>query len=224
MSFFSCKKKSTPPPYVPTNDSITYDGFTYHTVTVGNITFTVENARNKHFLNGEDIRYAGSNNDWSTSKLNNRRDSGAYCSYNNATSTDTINRYGYLYNWYAIADPRGFAPPGYHVATYKDFERLIVTVLDISIEGQELKSALHWPTDPLANMPNRNKYGFAALPAGNRTPSGIFNDMGTDACFWTSTVFFKDQAYFKNLYHKSSGFSTDYDLKSYGFSVRFFRD
>ena len=33
--------------------------------------------------------------------------------------------YGKLYNWYAVNDPRGLAPKGYHIP--KDAERTILT-------------------------------------------------------------------------------------------------
>jgi hypothetical protein len=42
---------------------------------------------------------------------------GAYCYYNNDPGTYGAT-YGKLYNWYAVNDPRGLAPEGWHVPTY----------------------------------------------------------------------------------------------------------
>ena len=39
---------------------------------------------------------------------------GAYCYYNNDSATYAVV-YGKLYNWYAVNDPRGLAPEGWHV-------------------------------------------------------------------------------------------------------------
>ena len=39
---------------------------------------------------------------------------GAYCYYNNDSATYAVV-YGKLYNWYAVNDPRGLAPIGWHV-------------------------------------------------------------------------------------------------------------
>ncbi len=44
---------------------------------------------------------------------------GAYCYYDNDSATYAAV-YGKLYNWYAVNDPRGLAPEGWHVPT--DFE------------------------------------------------------------------------------------------------------
>jgi len=44
---------------------------------------------------------------------------GAYCYYNNDSTTYAAT-YGKLYNWYAVNDPRGLAPEGWHIPT--DFE------------------------------------------------------------------------------------------------------
>lgn len=47
---------------------------------------------------------------------------GAWCYYNN----DPINgiSYGKLYNWYAVNDPRGLAPEGYHIPDDKEMDSL----------------------------------------------------------------------------------------------------
>ena len=39
---------------------------------------------------------------------------GAWCWYNNDSATNA-STYGKLYNWYAVNDPRGLAPTGWHV-------------------------------------------------------------------------------------------------------------
>jgi uncharacterized protein (TIGR02145 family) len=47
---------------------------------------------------------------------------GAWCYYNNDANNGGI--YGKLYNWYAVNDPRGLAPEGWHVPTDEEWETL----------------------------------------------------------------------------------------------------
>jgi hypothetical protein len=47
---------------------------------------------------------------------------GAWCYYNNDLANSSI--YGKLYNWYAVNDPRGIAPVGWHVPSYAEWTKL----------------------------------------------------------------------------------------------------
>ena len=48
---------------------------------------------------------------------------GAWCYYDNNPENGTIC--GKLYNWYAVNDPRGLAPEGWHIATGLEWTRVI---------------------------------------------------------------------------------------------------
>ena len=185
ISLCSCKKDSTEP-----TNTLTYDGFTYHTVTIpGAGTWTVENARNTHFLNGKLIRNAKTNAEWYDStnvKINTKTsDVGAWCYYNNTNRADTQNIYGKLYNGYAVKDVRGLTPQGWHVATDADFTNLTNALGDSA--SQKLKSALYWISDAGSNNPKRDNTKFTAVPTGSRSSNGAFTSMGTLSYFWSST-------------------------------------
>ena len=47
---------------------------------------------------------------------------GAWCYFDNDASNGT--KYGKLYNWYAVNDPRGLAPNGYHIPTEAEWAKL----------------------------------------------------------------------------------------------------
>src|SRR4030095_15485991 len=47
---------------------------------------------------------------------------GAWCYYENNSTNGTT--YGKLYNWYAVNDPRGLAPTGWHVPTDAEWTTL----------------------------------------------------------------------------------------------------
>lgn len=190
ISFYSCKKNEAPAP-IPEPNTITYDSFTYHTVTIpGAGTWTVENARNTHFSNGDPIRNAKTNAEWadSTYKKTTAKtsDTGAWCYYNNTNSADTQNIYGKLYNGYAVKDARGLAPKGWHVATDDDFKRLINVLGDSA--GQKLKSNLYWVGDTSSVKPKRDSTGFKAVPAGYRDFAGNFTSIGQFGRLFSSST------------------------------------
>lgn len=199
------------------------DGNIYHTVTIAAMTFTVENAQMTHYRNGDPIRNLKSSTDWKNAKT--AKDSGAWCYYDNTNNKDTQKNYGKLYNWYAVKDPRGLAPKGFHVPTVKDFAKLVAN-LDMNVECQELKSAQYW-NDADCNKPNRNKSGFTALPAGNRYFLGdAFYKMGEDGSFWSSTEYNSDAADCLSLFFDSYSFGVTRNVsdKLAGLSVRFVQD
>jgi len=109
---------------------------------------------------------------------------GAWCHYNNDPANSLI--YGRLYNWYAVNDPRGLAPTGYHIPTDVEFQTLIDCLGGGVFQGDKLKEAgtAHWDSPNTGN----NLSGFTALPAGNRYGvDGLFYDINKSAIFWTVT-------------------------------------
>ena len=53
---------------------------------------------------------------------------GAWCYYNNDSTQG--NKYGKLYNWYAVNDPRSLAPQGWHVPSDAEW-----TILETTLGG-----------------------------------------------------------------------------------------
>ncbi len=47
----------------------------------------------------------------------------AWCFYNNDPTNRT--KYGKLYNWHAVNDPRGLAPQGYHIPSDVEWVKLL---------------------------------------------------------------------------------------------------
>jgi len=162
---------------------------------------------------------------------------GAYCYYNNDSATYAAV-YGKLYNWYAVNDPRGLAPQGWHVATESDWRKL-TKFIDVSSDtiilistAQEISSIVggvlketgftHW-TSP--NKDASNRYGFSALPASYRsTAGGSFYNMGEVGHWWTSTEANNTNAYYRGINNTSAGLYEDIPPKGTGFSVRCIKD
>lgn len=176
--FSACKKEVTQE-YIPFTytDSITdVEGNIYHTVTIGSKVWMAENLRTTHYNNGDTITNERTHTDWSTPL------GGAYCFYNNDSAALAI--YGCMYNFDAVTDPRGIAPPGWHVPTYYEWLGLV------SYLGQNAGNKLrehgnkHWI---VANDEATDEFGFAALPGGYRDFQGDFYDVRTSVQFWSAT-------------------------------------
>jgi uncharacterized protein (TIGR02145 family) len=82
------------------------DGKVYKTVVIGNQTWMAKNLNVSTFRNGDLIPEAKTLSDWHYAKLNKQP---AWCYYDNDPGNGEI--YGKLYNWYAVNDSRGLAPP-----------------------------------------------------------------------------------------------------------------
>lgn len=142
---------------------------------------------------------------------------GAWCWYNNDSAT--YWPYGKLYNWYAVNDPRGLAPIGWHIPSDVEWSAMVNFLGGASVAGGALKEAgtIHW------NSPNTgatNSTGFTGLPGGYRYASGPFNFNGVDGYWWTSTSRNTSSAWYHNLYYTDATVYRFTSPKNYGFSVR----
>lgn len=88
-------------------------------IKIGGQRWMSENLDVSHFSNGDPIPYAQSKKEWFKAY---ESDSPACCDYN--FNPVIGKKFGKLYNWYAVADPRGLAPNGWRVATIQDWESL----------------------------------------------------------------------------------------------------
>ena len=161
------------------------------------------------YANGDDITYAATAGDWATA---NGTSAGAYCCPNG--DCGLVAEYGYIYNGFAVSDPRGLAPLGYHVATPTEWVSIGDCLGGASVAGGKLKEAgtSHWQSP---NIAATNCINFTALPGGYRFPNGSFFLFGQNGFWWSSTG---------NTYYSMSYLSGAIDTQFYssggGFSVR----
>ena len=131
--------------------------------------------------------------------------------------------YGKLYNWFAVADPRGIAPKGWRVASAADFQ-----LLADSLGGKDSAGAAMKETSPLWRQPNiaNNRSRFSARPGSYRDGydynNGVFaNEEINNRCYiWTTTPFSATDALFVVLGFNSATITTSNARLRYGFSVR----
>ncbi|MFN8289480.1 MAG: FISUMP domain-containing protein [Chitinophagaceae bacterium] len=158
-------------------------------VTLCNQVWMLYNLDVDHYRNGDTIHQAKTAAEWFNAT------NGAYCYYNNDSATYAAV-YGKLYNWYAVHDPRGLAPAGWHIPGEFEWNTL-TRCLDPStdttnpasiysfIAGGFLKETgfAHWISP---NGGATNSSGFTALPAGYRDTGGGFYTQGTHSMWWSS--------------------------------------
>lgn len=143
---------------------------------------------------------------------------GAWCYYNNDPALGTI--YGKLYNWYAVIDPRGLAPLGWHVPSDAEWTTLSTCLGGDLIAGSKMKEAgtSHWQ---LPNSGATNSSGFTALPGGNcNFSNGLFYSVGNGGFFWSSTNQNANFTFSRKLSTNYTDLFLDLDSKTEGFSVR----
>jgi uncharacterized protein (TIGR02145 family) len=185
------------------------DGNTFKTVKIGNQIWMAENLNVEHYRNGDLIPQVKDKEEWTKLKT------GAWCYYDN--DPENGKKYGKLYNWYAVNDPRGLAPEGWHISTKENFESLI---LEVSKDANALK-AIGQGTGVGAGT---NTSGFSALLAGNRYYDGSFYGLGVSPIFWSSTENNAAIAYFMYLSINDNNFNLYFISKELGFSVRCVKD
>jgi uncharacterized protein (TIGR02145 family) len=147
---------------------------------------------------------------------------GAYCYYNNDSATYAAT-YGKLYNWYAVNDPRGLAPEGWHIPTDFEWTTLANCLGGEAVAGGAMKETgtTHWLTP---NTGATNISGFAGLPGGYRYFDGTFNLVGNYGSWWSSTETNTTIAWFRSLNYLDGIIFRYGSFKRAGFSVRCLRD
>lgn len=160
------------------------EGNEYKTITIGQQTWMAENLRTSIYRNGDRIRRLNSKKEWAS-----QPQKGAWCYYNNNEGHN--KSYGKLYNFYAVEDPRGIAPAGWHVPDYSDIVELGDALGGSLVAGGKLKAMgtlqAHNGFWQAPNTGATNSSGFTALPSGGRNGSGAFFGQGNAMLFWTTT-------------------------------------
>jgi uncharacterized protein (TIGR02145 family) len=189
------------------------DGNIYPSVTIGTQCWTQTNLNVSKYRNGDPIPQVTDPTQWPNLTT------GAWCYYENNTANGTA--YGKLYNWYAVNDPRGLAPTGYHVPSDAEWTTLSTFLGGEAVAGGKMKATTGW-TAP--NIAATNSSGFTGLPGGYRYYNGSFYYIGDSGFWWSASEYVTTYAWYRYLYYNYGTAYRDYFNENLGFSVRCLRD
>ena len=213
----SCKKEENntvdPPP--PVCDTSHHDPDQYDAVTIGTQKWMSRNLEVMHYRNGDAIPQVESDAAWAALTT------GAWCWYQNQSANGPV--YGRLYNWYAVNDPRGLAPAGWHVPTIAEWDTLSTALGGEFEAGGKLKQSGYcaWFAP---NVGATNSSGFTAVASGLRIADGTFIKMGIFAMWWSATP---AAAGYADYFYVSTFYAFTYtgsDVNAFGLAVRCVRD
>jgi uncharacterized protein (TIGR02145 family) len=192
------------------------DGHTYPTTQICNQTWMAKNLDVARYRNGDTIPQVTDPSQWANLTT------GAWCWYNNDSATYS-SVYGRLYNWYAVNDPRGLAPTGWHVPNDGEWNTLADCLGGADVAGGKMKEegTAHW------NSPNAgatNSSGFDGLPSGGRYESAEFVDIGTGGNFWSSSENSSNSASYYYLNYNYASLTYYNYSKGRALSVRCVKD
>ena len=185
------------------------------TVTIGNQVWSTKNLDESTFRNGDFIIEAKTDQAW---EVAGKLGTPAWCYYNNDPANGT--KYGKLYNWHAVNDPRGLAPEGFHIPSDAEWKTLIKEYLGTSGAGKKMKSAEGWDE----NENGSNETGFSGLPSGCRDYNGPFANIRILGTWWSTTEDNDGNVFIRALISNSDNPIKNYGYKEDGFSVRCIKD
>ncbi len=190
------------------------------TIRICNVVWMLKNLNVRTYRNGDSIPVVTDPVQWANLTT------GAMCWWgNNPTSYDSI--YGPLYNWYAVNDPRGIAPEGWHVSTEDEWKNTCECVGGDSIASIKMRDTSNlWNYNLPLPIFADNSSGFTGLPGGYRQgEDGFFTSLGTDGGFWwTSTEAGFDKAFINALVYDGAMVLKGAALKKHGSSIRCVKD
>lgn len=188
---------------------------TLKNVTIGKQVWMLENLEVDHFRNGNAIPEAKTDEEWLNAGKEGKP---AWCYYENNIENGV--KYGKLYNWYAINDPRGLAPEGWHVPTDDEWTQVTLFLGGEDAAGTKMKSSAGWTHDGNGT----NESGFSGRPAGSRDRFGKFDYLGHVTYWWCATAYDVEFAWYRAIDEVPwYVYRTNY-YKQNGYSVRCVRD
>jgi uncharacterized protein (TIGR02145 family) len=207
-------------------------------VKIGQQIWSGVNLQVSTFQNGDSIPQAKTQAEW---LMYEEKRMPAFAIYNFEESPQPDM--GYLYNFYAISDPRGIALKGWHIPNKKEAEELLKFYGDMAANA--LKSDGYWENEACRSCSlngencgvckedrrkvktktfgsGNNVSGFNAMPAGWIDVNGFSDKLDNQTVFWLNEMVpdSKDLAYCLPLRFGFNDAYVSYQLKGMGFSVR----
>jgi uncharacterized protein (TIGR02145 family) len=170
--------------------------------------------RGTHFRNGDLIPNIENYQEWKSAGENKQP---AWCYYD----YDPANgeKYGKLYNWYAVTDPRGLCPLGWHVPSDAEWSTLISYLGGELAADIKMRNIYGW-TENYGD----NSSGYAGLPGGVCGSHGSCGHVGYYGYWWSSTEYDSGVSWHRFLYYKNGFGTLSKNVNGNGYSVRCLKD
>ena len=211
------------PSFSECGDPVSYQGYNYATVLIGDQCWFAENLRSENYENGDAISAGLSNSAWENTS------SGAVAEYNEDASL--LETYGRLYNWYAVDDARGLCPSGWHVPTDGEW---MTMEMALGMSESEANDTGYRGTDQGTQMKTdygwsgggngTNSSGFSGLPGGYRDYFGHFDVAGSIGFWWSSSLSGFYSSAMRSLHKSDVRVLRTASGHENGYSVRCIRD
>ncbi|MEX2512440.1 MAG: fibrobacter succinogenes major paralogous domain-containing protein [Cyclobacteriaceae bacterium] len=188
---------------------------------IGNQEWAIKNLEVTHFNNGDPLYEANSFEEWENACI---KGLPAWCYYNN--NPEYGKKYGKLYNWWALIDPRGLIPEGWHIPSEKEWAELADYLGGMDAAGEKMKSGKGWKKA----FGGDNASGFAGIPGGYRSHEGSgfaggpFYGVGSTGIWWSSSRYLVDNGWCFMLSDQNQKLDKVSFVRTAGLSVRFIKD
>jgi uncharacterized protein (TIGR02145 family) len=185
------------------------------TVQICDQTWMVKNLDVSTYRNGDPITQVGNPAAWAGLTT------GAWCYLiNNSSFGPTL---GKLYNWYAVNDPRGLAPEGWHIPNDTEWQNLGICLGGNAIAGGKMKETgfTYWSSP---NTGATNTSGFTGRGGGFVDFLGSWINQSNTGLWWSSTSTSTSNGGYVYLQSNSNSLTIANASKQYGFSVRCIKD
>lgn len=179
-------------------------------IKIGSQTWKTQNLNVSSFRNGDTIPEVKSNFEW---RMAGKSKKPVWCYSENLASNK-------LYNWYAVTDPRGLAPEGWHIPDINEIQKLIDNLGGQNSAGNKLKSKSEWKD----NGNGTNESGFNGFPSGFRDEDGVFANSGVYGYWWSLYEFGQSEVSFLYLSHTGSSAILLNEKKECGLPIRCLKD
>jgi len=184
------------------------------TAIIGNQVWMVENLNVSKFNNGDLIHEVRGQEEWVLAAKNKTP---AWCYLNNDVKNGV--KYGKLYNFYAVIDPRGIAPEGWRIPSAHDWDNLFYFLekgyFDVESKIKDLESQGIYSGDKYSNLIKkrseintsnnrtsyklRSKYGWQNKPGGDVFGfNALQSGHRTYSEFWTMLTYYWSLGYDNN--------------------------
>lgn len=213
---------------------LTYHGHNYSTIILGNgQEWMAENLKTTQYNDGSLIPLLTDPALWAVN-YNTGATLPMMCWYDNEQDSFTANKFGALYNWYAINSSTNgnkyVCPDGWHIPTDDEWT-VLINYIDPDADGgnnmnragakMKTEGTQYWRSP---NTDASNESGFSGLPGGSRGHYGSYLFIENDGRWWSSTEDGTSYAWYRYLGYDHASANRYSNNKTSALSVRCVRD